>query len=535
MRGLPAVGRLPRWCLAVLVVASALDEGTAFLPAGALESFRAEVGLDYGRAGSVLSALALGSVLGSVGAAAADHVSRRLLAAGGALGLAVAMGAFALAPSYEVLVVASALHGLAATVMLDATSVALADAVGEAELRPFLARANLAGVAGDVAGPLLLGAVLGLGWSWRLAFALAAAAVAAYGLALAAAPLPAPGATGAGGGGAAATATATGQDGTATGEDGAGEGGRHRLATLRAVVADPLVWALALLSLLAAPLDEPLLGFLLALAEERGLEPGALTALALVTVAGGIVVYTVVESHTRQRSDAALVATGAVAVAAGTLAAGAVPHPGALLAGGSLAGSGLALVWLGLEHRLLTLRPGQRGTTLAVVGAVESLGFLLPTAVGALVDATTLAVGVASHALLALLIAAGAWALRRRVRGPGERGQGRRLEPAPWPGEARRPQLRSARRRSIDSLRALSSEISCSGDFDESVPQHSQPQPQASLALVTAVIEPQPHPQVVAMSAMVFHLLLIACSRARWSTRVVPVSRGPEYTLRAGP
>jgi len=385
LRGLPAVARIPRWVVAALVLPSMVDEASGFLPAGTFEAFRADLGLSYTQAGVVLSMAAFGSIAGSLVSVAADHVSRRALAAGGALALAASMAWFGLSSGFGGLVVASFGHGFAATVMIDATTVALADAVEEHELRPFLARSNLFGVIGDLSGPILLGVVVSAGLSWRVAFLVVAAGVALFAAVLAGAPLPPP------------------------------ESGGSPLGVVRDVIRDGRVWLIAALSLLAVPFDEPFLGFLLALGEEvRGLGPIALTVLALVSVGGGLAAYTVIESRMRSIGDAVTMGAGGALMAAGAAFAGLVGWPGAPFVGGALVGVGLALAWLALEHRMLTLRPGQEGTTRAVVGAVESIGFLIPVVVGAIVDRLGLGVGLAAHGVFAVLIVFGAMSLRNR-------------------------------------------------------------------------------------------------------------------------
>jgi len=77
-----------------------VDETAWFLPSGTLEQFRADLGLTYAEAGTVLALAAPGAIVGSVFSAAADHRSRRLIAAGGALGFGVALAAFAAGGSF---------------------------------------------------------------------------------------------------------------------------------------------------------------------------------------------------------------------------------------------------------------------------------------------------------------------------------------------------------------------------------------------------------------------------------------------------
>jgi predicted MFS family arabinose efflux permease len=364
--------------LSALVVSSFFDEGPAFLPAGTLEAFRTDLRLTYAQVGVVLSMVAVGSVIGSAGSIAIDHVSRRLLTAAGATLLAGSMAGFALSPWYEGLLAASFVQGFAATVMMDTTGVALTDLVGEERLRPYLARANLAGAAGDLAGPILLGAVVGLGLGWRIAFAVAAVIVGLYAILLALAPLPGP--------------------------SGGENQGHTPMAGLVQVLRDPQVWLIGWISFLAVPFDEPFLGFLLARAQESGLGAGATTAVALLSVGGGIAAYGYLESRLRALPDRVLIGSGALLALAGSVIAGVLDGVVPLAGGGGLVGIGLALSWLALEHRQLTLRPGQEGTTRGVIGAIESVGLALPIATGALIDATSLSFGLTTHAGVAAMI-----------------------------------------------------------------------------------------------------------------------------------
>src|SRR3954453_18295099 len=141
LRGLPVAGRAPVAALAAVLLVRLLDELAFFLPAGTLESFRADLGLTYAQAGAVLAAIAPGAVIGSVFAAAADRYSRRVIAAGGAFGFAAALALFAAGAGFPVLAAAAFGMGMASTAMVDAAEVALVDLAGD-DLRRYLARGN---------------------------------------------------------------------------------------------------------------------------------------------------------------------------------------------------------------------------------------------------------------------------------------------------------------------------------------------------------------------------------------------------------
>jgi hypothetical protein len=65
---------------------------------------------------------------------------------------------------------------------------------------------------------------------------------------------------------------------------------------------------------------------------------------------------------------------------------------------------GLSLAWLALQHRSLTLRPGQVGTTQAVLGAIEFAGFWIPVAIGAIADHAGLGAAVATYGLIGVAL-----------------------------------------------------------------------------------------------------------------------------------
>jgi predicted MFS family arabinose efflux permease len=118
---------LPLGLLASLLLVDLADEWFTFLPAGAIESIRADLGLSYGQAGMLRALLPAGGFLGVVLMAAADFVSRRLLGAGGAFVFALCLLAFATGQSFAALAVASFLWGAASDALVHATQLALAD------------------------------------------------------------------------------------------------------------------------------------------------------------------------------------------------------------------------------------------------------------------------------------------------------------------------------------------------------------------------------------------------------------------------
>lgn len=70
---------------------------------------------------------------------------------------------------------------------------------------------------------------------------------------------------------------------------------------------------------------------------------------------------------------------------------------------------GLNLGWLALQHRSLTLRPGQVGATKAVMAGVAFGGFWIPAAIGMVADRAGLGPAMWTFVLLGGLVAALAW------------------------------------------------------------------------------------------------------------------------------
>ena len=377
------MGRAPVSALAALLLVRLADESAAFLPFGALESFRSDLGLSYAQAGTVLAAIAPGALVGGVFTAAADRFSRRVIAAGGAVGLATSLAMFAVGRSFAMLALASFLMGMASTAMVDGAEVALVDLAGD-DLRRYLARSNLLATVGGVLGPALIAAVAVAGLSWRVAFGAGALAMGLYAVALALTPLPPPAR--------------------------AGDGGQEGRTGLGAVLRDPAVWTIGLISLLMAPFDEPLVGFTIALLEQdRGASAAAAAVVAFIAVAGGVLSFTVLARRLEGVSDRRLLLGSVTAMAAGAVTIAIVPVLAVVAMAGLVTAVGLNLAWLAVQHRSLTVRPGQVGTTKAVVGTIESAGFAVPVAIGALADRAGLTVAVGSYALFGAVMVALTW------------------------------------------------------------------------------------------------------------------------------
>jgi FSR family fosmidomycin resistance protein-like MFS transporter len=361
------------------------DEWFTFFPAGALEPMRADLALSYAEGGAVLVALAGGGLVGVIFEVAADYVSRRALAALGALAYGLAMIAFGLADSFPWLVAAAFVWGAASDAFVHGCEVALVDIAGE-DLPRALARVNAWAAVGDLLAPLTLAGLIALGLGWRSAFVAGGALMMLYAVWLGAQRFPRPTPA---------------------------EAHASPLIGVWAVIGDVRVWILALVAALFDILDEPLLGFMIAYLERvRGFAPEAATGLALGAVAGGVAGYLVAGRAVRNRRLTSVLATSGAALCVTLPAMVFAPSPILILAAG--AGFGLvgAVFYTALQSACLSLRPGQAGSTGAVISAIglASVGF--PALAGATADrfglpaALWLYVAVPA-AMLALVIGGG--------------------------------------------------------------------------------------------------------------------------------
>jgi FSR family fosmidomycin resistance protein-like MFS transporter len=171
--------------LAVLAVefADELVDGTK---SAAMPLIRHDLALSYVEVGLLTAVpLLVGSVLElPFGVISGTGVRRhRFILVGGLFFIGTVLAA-GLAPSFAVLLVALVIFFPASGVFVSLTQSAALDADPDRRAQ-LMARWMLAGSAGDVAGPLLLVAVLAAGGSWRVAFELVATAAATSWLAVA--------------------------------------------------------------------------------------------------------------------------------------------------------------------------------------------------------------------------------------------------------------------------------------------------------------------------------------------------------------
>jgi predicted MFS family arabinose efflux permease len=364
-----------------LLVAGLADETVAFLPFGALEPLRRDLDLSYARGAALLALYPGIGLVGGVFGVLADRHSRRLIAAGGALGYAAGLLLFAAGTNFPMLVVAIAVMGFAGDAMVRATDVALVDLAGD-RIELAVARATLLGTIGDLAGPALLAACLTMGLGWRAAFVAAGLGMAGYGLLLASQPLP---------------------DAHRRSRGGSADDARPR-GQVVAVLRDRRVYRLGLLSALVDVFDEPFLAFAIAyLVATRGQPAGVATLTAGVGLAGGVAAAAWASRAERSKITPSVVAALLVGGVGAIVLAG---HPVAAALGAAGVGAAVNLAWISLEARVLTLRPGQAGTTSAVVSAIAQVAVLVPLLAGVVADS-----GGVTSALFLYLAMAGVFAM----------------------------------------------------------------------------------------------------------------------------
>lgn len=383
---LPIAARLPLSLVLALAGARLADEWWTYVPAGVLPQLRADVGLSYAQAGVVLTSLMAGGLLGHGLWVAADFISRRLLATGGALVYGLCMIAFAISDQFAVLVMAGLLWGAASDAFIGGCEVALVEFAGD-DLTAALARVNTYGAVGDLLGPLTLAGAALVGLSWRVPFAVGGALMLAYGGWLATQPLPRP----------------------------RHSGDAHTpLASVWSVLKDRRVLALAAVAALFSVLDEPFWGFTLAYLEQtRRFTNGEPQLVVAAGVSGGIVGYLLVPLVVARWGIGPVLVGATVLVGVGIvglLVSGPLPL---IILAGALFGIAGAVFWSLLEARYLSLRPGQAGATAAVVSSIGliGIGIGMPPLVGFVSDLLGLSAGLWVYAgvpaaMLLILLAA---------------------------------------------------------------------------------------------------------------------------------
>ena len=364
------------------------DESVAFLPYGAVESIRSDVGISYVQAGFLLALYPGIGLLATPLGVIVDYVSRRVMAAVGGIGYGVGLCLFAVAGNFTMLFVAVVVMGLIGDALTRAVEVALVDVTGD-KIEPALARSNLLAAVGELVGPLLLAGSLATGFGWRGAFWAGGAMMIVYGIFLATQPLPGP--------------SGPDEDEERTPWRGFLEVARDR----RVIVAGLLVGVIV-------AFDDTFVGFAVAfLTTDRGLTPTVATLAAAAGMVGGIAAAAWASRANRRQIG---LRPCAVLMFAGVLLLLSVPNVAAAVVGTAAVGASVNMAWIILQARYMTLRPGQAGTTSAVAEAVANVGVLMPLAIGLVADHQGLTVAMALYVLLAGVFLA---STRRRVSADG--------------------------------------------------------------------------------------------------------------------
>ena len=375
--------------LAAALAVELADELVDGTKSAALPLIRQTLGLSYGQLGLLASVpLLLGSVAELPLGVLAGHGRRRRVAvlAGGAVFI-LTLAAAAAAGSFAVLLTAFVIFFPASGAFVSLTQSGLMDA-DPGRREQHMARWELAGSAGAVAGPFVLIAVLAAGGGWRSAFGVLALAAAVAWLGVARNP--------------AQPAVA---DGPAARPGAAAAARRVRAALRRPGVARCLV----LLQVCDLLLDV-LTGFLAVYLVDvvHGTPDQAALGVAIRLGAG-------------LAGDAAVVwalrRAGGLSLLRVSAAAAALLYPGFLL----VPGIGLKLVLLGglsfatapwypmLQARLYGSLPDSSGVAVSLSSAAGLLGGAGPLAVGFLAQRFGLAWALAGLAVVPLCVLGGLW------------------------------------------------------------------------------------------------------------------------------
>jgi predicted MFS family arabinose efflux permease len=367
-----------------LLLVDFADEWFSYLPAAALPSIRAELGLDYAQAGLLLALLGAGCLLGSGFTVAADFVGRRKLAAGGALAYAGCLGVFAVADTFLALAIAAFVWGAASDAFVDGATLALADLAGD-DLDSTLARTNLLGSVGTLLAPFSVAVAAGLGIDWRALFAAAAIAMTAYAGCLAVTQFP-----------------------------------RQHVrdhtpwSAIRDTARDRRVWRLGLVAALWDAIDIPFLGFVTAyLVSARGLSAASAASAVGTWTIGALVGFAIIAARPPRSETRALRSATVLRVlsVAGLLVAS---TPVTIAASAVVCGVSGAWFWVPFQATVLRLRPGQEGTTWAVLSVVALPGLAVPPLIGILADRAGAEAALAAYGALPVVLLL---VLARPVRG----------------------------------------------------------------------------------------------------------------------
>gem|GEM_PF-1772129 len=357
----------------MLLLVRFVDELIVFIPAGTLPQIADDFRLSYAQAGLLLAMLSAGGLFGSVLTVAADHVSRRALASAGAAVVALCLLVFGISPWFAGLLLSALVWGAAGDAVSSGAEVALVDVSGR-HLTAALGRQNFLGALGDLLSPvvLVLAGLAHLGW--RVLFVGSAVLMGGYSAWLGAEPIPAP----------------------------SGESESTAIGGMIEVVRDYRVWMLAAAEAVLTIVDEPFLAFLILFLERAQRVPVSLAALAaLANLAGSAVGSFFAPRLLQRRYRVWLVASG-FGLPLAIILLVAVPILPVQYLAAAFGGVCGALVWVAVQALSLGLRPGQPGTTSAVISLIALPALAFPVLVGLVADHAGLGAAMALYALVTL-------------------------------------------------------------------------------------------------------------------------------------
>jgi MFS transporter, FSR family, fosmidomycin resistance protein len=382
--------------LAVALAVELADELVDGAKGAALPLIRHDLGLSYGQVGLLASVpLLVGGALElPLGIMASGPVRRRRAVLAGGIVFILSLLAVAGARSFLVLLAAFTVFFPASGAFVSLTQAELMDAWPDRQAR-VMARWDLAGSTGAVAGPLLLTAVLAAGGGWRTAYlALAAAAAVAWLGTCLRDPVPVAAAD--------ASPAADAPDGLADG----GFWARARLVL--GALRDRSTMRWVLLIEVADLLVDVLTGFLALYLVDVVHLPPAVAALAIALrlgagLAGDAVLVLVLE----RVADVTVLRASAVAAA--------LLYPGFLLAPGPAAKliilavlSAATAPWYPiLQARLYGSLPGRSSVAVTLSSAAALAGGLGPLTVGLLAGAFGLSWALAVLVVVPVAVLAG--------------------------------------------------------------------------------------------------------------------------------
>lgn len=382
--------------MAVALAVELADELVDGAKGAALPLIRHDLGLSYGQVGLLASVpLLVGGALElPLGIMASGPVRRRRAVLAGGIVFILSLLAVAGARSFLVLLAAFTVFFPASGAFVSLTQAELMDAWPDRQAR-VMARWDLAGSTGAVAGPLLLTAVLAAGGGWRTAYlALAAAAAVAWLGTCLRDPVPVAAAD--------ASPAADAPDGLADG----GFWARARLVL--GALRDRSTMRWVLLIEVADLLVDVLTGFLALYLVDVVHLPPAVAALAIALrlgagLAGDAVLVLVLE----RVADVTVLRASAVAAA--------LLYPGFLLAPGPAAKliilavlSAATAPWYPiLQARLYGSLPGRSSVAVTLSSAAALAGGLGPLTVGLLAEAFGLSWALAVLVVVPVAVLAG--------------------------------------------------------------------------------------------------------------------------------